>query len=256
MTALLANDTSGWVWGKQSVLELLRVHPQRIEEIIMSSPEQDPVRREIHQLGLKAGIPVIIKPRRQIDRILPVPVHQAVVARLKAECLFTPLEEVLSQVNPGAMPPPVLLALDHITDPQNFGALIRTAYCTGVQGIIFPKDRSCPVSGTVRKAAAGALEYMPLVQVVNLVRALEQVKEKGFWVLSLEAGSPVSLFSLDLRSPLVIVLGGESQGVGSLVKKHSDWVASLPMKGAITSLNVSAACAAVLYEVMRQNLNP
>ena len=130
--------------------------------------------------------------------------------------------------------------------------MIRTALCTGVQGIILPKDRSCPVTGTVRKAAAGALEHMPLVQVTNLVRALEFLKEKGYWVLSLEAGSATSLYELDLRVPLVVVIGGESQGVSSLVRKRSDWLASIPMEGSVSSLNASVACAVALYEIFRQ----
>ena len=149
---------------------------------------------------------------------------------------------------------PVLLAVDHINDPQNLGAMIRTAHCAGVQGIILPKDRSCPISGTVRKAAAGALEHMPLVQVTNLVRALELLKEKGFWILSLEADAPASIYDLDLRIPLVVVVGGESKGVSPLIRKRSDWLASIPMKGAVSSLNASVACAVVLYEILRQRL--
>lgn len=252
--AMATKETnSEWVWGKQSVLELLKVHPEQIKEVIMSSPEQDPVRQEIFVRCAGAGIPVAIKDRRQIDRILPVPAHQAVIARIKVENPYTPLEILLAEVNPGQRPPPILLALDHIHDPQNMGAIIRTAHCAGVQGILLPKDRSCPVSGTVRKAAAGALEHMTLSPVVNLVRALELLKEKGFWVLSLEADSQDSLYNLDLRMPLVMVVGGESKGVSPLVRKRSDWVASIPMQGAVSSLNASVACAVVLYEIWRQN---
>jgi 23S rRNA (guanosine2251-2'-O)-methyltransferase len=144
--------------------------------------------------------------------------------------------------------------VDHVQDPQNLGAMIRTALGAGVQGVILPKDRSCPVTGSVRKAAAGALEYMPLVQVTNLVRTLEVLKEKGFWVLSLEADSPVSIYELNLQVPLAVVMGGESQGVSSLVRKRSDWLASIPMKGPVSSLNASVACAVVLYEILRQGL--
>ncbi|MFH0789861.1 MAG: 23S rRNA (guanosine(2251)-2'-O)-methyltransferase RlmB [Pseudomonadota bacterium] len=253
MTISIKEPNSEWVWGKQSVLEVLKVRPEQIKEVIMSSPEQDPVRKEIFALCAGAGIPVAIKDRRQIDRILPVPAHQAVIARIKVENLYTPLEILLAEVDPGRKPPPILLALDHINDPQNLGAMIRTAHCAGVQGILLPKDRSCPVSGTVRKAAAGALEHMTLVQVVNLARALELLKEKGFWILSLEADSQDSLYNLDLRMPLVVVVGGESKGVSPLVRKRSDWVVSIPMQGAVSSLNASVACAVVLYEIWRQN---
>jgi len=254
MAASKQKDFSEWVWGKQAVLELLKVHPQKVTQVMMSSPELDQERKEIFDLCSKAGVPVSLKDRKEITRILPVPAHQSVAARLKTDTPFVTLESLISGITVGQKPPPVLLAVDHINDPQNLGAMIRTAHCTGVQGIILPKDRSCPVTGTVRKAAAGALEYLPMVQVTNLVRSLEGLKEKGFWVLSLEAGSPVSVYELDLQVPLVVVVGGESEGVSSLVRKRSDWLASIPMKGSVSSLNVSAACAVVLYEILRQRL--
>ena len=224
-----------------------------VEQVLISAPDQDRQRQEIVDLCARAGIPVSIKEGKEISRILPVPAHQNVAARLKAQTqLFVPLETLISKISLDSIPPPVLLVVDHVQDPQNLGAMIRTALGTGVQGIILPKDRSCPVTGSVRKAAAGALEHMPLVQVTNLVRTLEVLKEKGFWILSLEADSPVSIYELNLQVPLVVVVGGESQGVSSLVRKRSDWLASIPMKGSISSLNASVACAVALYEIFRQ----
>jgi 23S rRNA (guanosine2251-2'-O)-methyltransferase len=203
-------DLSEWAWGKQTILEILRTRPAQILEIVMASPDQDPLRKEIFDLcgGLK--IPVTLKARRQIDALCPVPAHQAVIARLKAEVPYWSLEDLLEglEATPGRIP--FLLALDHIQDPQNLGAIIRTACCAGAAGIILPRDRACPVSGTVRKAAAGAVEHLPLIQVVNLVRTLDTLKEKGFWILSLEADSPLTVYDLDLRVPLVVVIGGES----------------------------------------------
>jgi 23S rRNA (guanosine2251-2'-O)-methyltransferase len=255
MTHSLPKDHSRWVWGKQAVLELIKTNPQNVEQVLISAPDRDRERQEIAALCSMAGVPVFIKDGKEITRILPVPAHQNVIAQLKAETQpFVSLESLISKIRTDQKPPPVLLAVDHINDPQNLGAMIRTAYCTGVQGVLLPKDRSCPVSGTVRKAAAGALEYMPLVQVTNLVRTLEALKEKGFWVLSLEADSSVSIYELDLRVPLVVVVGGESRGVSPLVRKHSDWLASLPMKGVVSSLNASVACAVALYEILRQRL--
>jgi 23S rRNA (guanosine2251-2'-O)-methyltransferase len=248
-------DLSRWAWGKQAVLELLKSRPHQVQEIIMASPEQDPLRQEIFDLCKGIQVPVLIKARRQIDRLLPVPAHQAVIARLKGEPPFFSLEELLGRLSDRQIQSPVLLALDHIQDPQNLGAMIRTAECAGVAGILLPRDRSCPVSGTVRKAAAGALDHLPLVQVINLVRALEMLKEKGFWILSLEARSSLSLYDLDLRVPLVVVVGGESQGIGTLVRRHSDWTASIPMAGTLSSLNASVACGLVLFEIARQRIN-
>jgi len=255
MTHSIPKDYSRWVWGKQAVLELIKIHPQKVEQVLISVSDQDRLKKEIVELCARVGIPVSPKDRKEITRILQVPAHQNVAARLKGEThAFISLETLVSGILLDSMPAPVLLAIDHVQDPQNLGAIIRTAHCAGVQGIILPKDRSCPVSGTVRKAAAGALEYMPLVQITNFVRSLQWLKEKGFWILSLEAGSPVSLYDLDLRVPLVVVVGGESEGVSSLVRKRSDWLASIPMKGPISSLNASAACAVVLYEILRQRL--
>jgi 23S rRNA (guanosine2251-2'-O)-methyltransferase len=254
MSNYVSDNHSEWVWGKQSVLELLKVRPQQIREIILSYPDKDPIRLEIFNLSTSQGIPVSVKDRRQIDRILPVGTHQAVIARIKIENLFTSLETLTAKIGPGQNSSPVLLALDHIQDPQNLGAMIRTAHCAGIEGIILPKDRSCPLTGTVRKAAAGAMEHIPLIQVVNLVRALEVLKDKGFWVLSLEADARDSLYDLDLRVPLVVVVGGEGKGVSPLARKRSDWVASIPLKGTVSSLNASAACAVALYEIVRQRL--
>jgi 23S rRNA (guanosine2251-2'-O)-methyltransferase len=250
MAALQSKDLSGWAWGKQSVLELLKTRPSFIREIIMALPEQDPIRLEILEWCAVKKIPVLLRTRRQIDRLLPVPAHQSVIARLKGETPYCTLDEFLVRLPED--PSTFLLALDHLQDPQNLGAVIRTAYCAGAAGILVPKDRSCPLSGTVRKAAAGALDHVPLVQVVNLVRALEILKEKGFWVLSLEAQASQSIYDLDLRRPMVVVVGGESQGVSSLVKKHSDWTAYIPMVGTLSSLNASVACGVVLFEMVRQ----
>lgn len=250
MVALKSRDLSGWAWGKQSVLELLKTRPSLIREIIMALPEQDPIRLEILERCAVKKIPVILRSRRQIDRLLPVPAHQSVIARLKGETPYCTLDEFLGRLP--EEPSNFLLALDHLQDPQNLGAVVRTAYCAGAAGILVPKDRTCPLTGTVRKAAAGALDHVPLVQVVNLVRALEILKEKGFWILSLEAQAPLSIYELDLRRPLVVVVGGESQGVSSLVRKHSDWIASIPIIGTLSSLNASVACGVVLYEMVRQ----
>jgi 23S rRNA (guanosine2251-2'-O)-methyltransferase len=253
MAILKEEDLSGWAWGKQSVLELLKTRPSQVREVIMASPEQDPLRLEILELCAVKKVPLTLRARRQIDRLLPVSAHQSVIARLKGETPYWTLDELLDRLPEG--PSPFLLALDHIQDPQNLGAMIRTAYCAGAAGILIPKDRACPVSGTVRKTAAGALDHVPLVQVVNLVRALEELKEKGFWILSLEAQASLSIYELDLRVPLVVVVGGESQGVSTLVRNHSDWTASIPMAGTLSSLNASVACGVVLFEMVRQRIN-
>ncbi len=245
-----------WAWGKQPVLAMLRLHPQKVLEVFLSPPEGDRERTEIAGLCQALKIPIHLRYPQQLDHLLSVPAHQGVIARLKEDPSFVSLDSLVGRLPMDQQPPPVLLALDRIQDPQNLGAIIRTALAAGVAGVLLPKDRSCPLTGAVRKAAAGAMELMPVVQVTNLGRSLDSLKEKGFWILSVEADAPDSLFGLDLRLPLVVVIGGEGQGVSRLVRQHSDWVASLPMQGVVSSLNASAACAVVLYEILRQNLSP
>jgi 23S rRNA (guanosine2251-2'-O)-methyltransferase len=252
MTDIVEPSSTDWVWGKQAVRELLRINPQQVKQIWLASSPRDPISREIQERGQRHKIPVQYTDRKIWEETLRVPAHQSVAAQLRSVFRFTPWEELLLRIKEAGDPWPVLLMIDHLQDPHNLGAIIRTAYGAGVSGIILPKDRTCPISGTVRKAAAGALEYLPLVQVTNLAQTLEALKKEGYWSLSLEARGPQRLYQLDLRSPLVVVIGSEGKGVSPLILKKSDWVASLPMEGKLTSLNASVACAVVLFEIQRQ----
>ena len=219
----------------------------------MPLSDQDPIREEIRALCRQFHIPLTFKERLWFNQKLTGSPHQSVIARMEKEQPFLTLEAFLTGIKNLPGQPPVLLAIDHVQDPRNLGAMIRTAYCAGVGGVIVPKKRACPVTGTVRKAATGAMEHMPLVQVSNLVRTVDRLKEQGFWSLCLEAGASQSLYSLDLNLPLVVVIGGEGKGVSPLLQKKSDWVASIPMAGKLSSLNASVACAVVLYEIFRQH---
>jgi len=146
----------------------------------------------------------------------------------------------------------LLLALDSIQDPHNFGALLRTALCAGVQAVIVPKDRSAPPTPAVSRVSAGALEHTRLVQVTNLVRSLELVKTRGPWVAGLAREARATVFSTDWTMPLVLVIGGEGKGMRPLVKKACDLLVSIPQAGPLDSLNASVAAAVTLYEVFRQ----
>jgi len=146
----------------------------------------------------------------------------------------------------------LLLLLDNIMDPHNLGALIRTALCVGVDGIIIPKDRSVPPTPAVSKASAGALEHIRLVRVTNMVNTIKDLKEKGLWIAGMEKTSDKSIFFSDLTGPVAIVIGGEEKGMRPLVKKHCDFLMSIPQKGQVNSLNASVAGAVVMYEAFRQ----
>lgn len=145
-----------------------------------------------------------------------------------------------------------LLMLDNIQDPQNLGAIIRTALCVGVQGVIVPKDRSASPTPAVSKASAGALEHMRLVRVTNLVQTIKVCKNSGIWVMGLQEGAAQSIYTADLSGPIAVVLGGEQKGIRHLVKANCDFLASIPQQGALNSLNASVAAAVAMYEVFRQ----
>jgi len=148
--------------------------------------------------------------------------------------------------------PPFLLLLDSVVDVHNLGALIRTALCAGVSGVIIPKDRAAPPSPAVSKASAGALEHVHLAQVTNLVNTIRELKENGIWIAGTDKEAGRSLFEYDLTVPLAIVIGGEEKGIRPLVKKHCDFLVSIPQAGPLNSLNASVAGAVLMYEIFRQ----
>jgi 23S rRNA (guanosine2251-2'-O)-methyltransferase len=240
----------GWVWGRHAVGELLKSNPGQVAQVFLSAGDRD--RQEIEDYCLRNRIPLTVLDPKEFTRRVKAPARQSPAARLKTEFAYTPLEDLLDQTPVTGDPPPVFLVLDHIQDPQNLGAIMRTAYCAGVNGVIIPRDRSCPISGVVRKAASGALEHLPIAQVVNLPRAIDQIKEKGFWVVSLDADGPIDLYGVDFTLPLALVIGSEGKGVSPLVLKKSDWVAFIPLAGKLTSLNASVAGGVALFEVRRQ----
>jgi 23S rRNA (guanosine2251-2'-O)-methyltransferase len=199
---------------------------------------------EARGLGLQVASAEMLAKRCGDDR------HQGVAAEV-SPFVFTDMETVLPpavEVRQGAF----LLALDSIVDPQNLGAILRTALCAGIEAVILPKDRSVRPTPLVSKASAGALEHTRLIQVTNLANTLADLKTSGFWVAGTDAGSGKSLFASDLTGPLVVVIGSEGKGMRPLVRRRCDFLLAIPQAGAIGSLNASAAAAVVLYEAFRQ----
>jgi 23S rRNA (guanosine2251-2'-O)-methyltransferase len=147
---------------------------------------------------------------------------------------------------------PLFLILDGVEDPRNLGAILRTAEVAGVHGVIVPERRAAGLTETVAKTAAGALEYVPVAKVVNIVNTIEEFKKNGIWVAGAEAGSDVTYWDADFARPTAVVLGGEDKGIRRLVRDHCDYIVSLPLLGKINSLNVSVATGILLYEILRQ----
>ncbi len=146
----------------------------------------------------------------------------------------------------------LFLILDEVQDPRNFGAIIRTAHIAGVQGIFVPKHRSAPISEVAAKASTGALAYIPICRVTNLVLLIKTLKKEGIWIIGTEAQAAQSLYSLDLTLDLAVVIGSEGEGIRWLVKKHCDFLAAIPSRGKIAALNASVAAGIVIYEIIRQ----
>ena len=150
--------------------------------------------------------------------------------------------------------PPFLFLLDNIEDPHNLGAIIRTANLVGAHGVIIPKNRAAGLTATVAKASAGALNYTPVARVTNIGRAIEELKKEGIWFVCADMNG-TSMYQLDLKGPIGLVIGNEGEGVGRLVKEKCDFAASIPMKGEIDSLNASVAAGVLAYEIVRQRMN-
>jgi 23S rRNA (guanosine2251-2'-O)-methyltransferase len=235
---------SRFVYGVNPVLEALRAHPQDVLRVLVERKRSQGAERVAQAAG---ALGVRVEEAGDLDRRARGGVHQGVGAEL-AEFRYLELPDLLDTIKGAAF----LLVLDGVTDPQNLGALVRSAHALGAHGVVVPKDRAAGVTPAVTKAAAGALEHCPIVRVTNLSRAVDQMKENGIWTVALAADGEKTLDEVDLKEPTALVLGSEGSGVRPLVRKTCDHVARIPMGGQVGSLNVSAAGAISLYEVARQ----
>ena len=240
---------SRFVYGVNPVLEALRAHPKDVVRVLLERGREGRRSQGADRVALaagEAGVRVEDVPHGELAQRSRSGVHQGVGAEL-TEFRYAELEDVLDAASPA-----FLLVLDGVTDPQNLGALVRSAHALGAHGVVVPKDRAAGITPSAFKAAAGALEHCPVARVTNLARALDQMKERGIWTVALAADAERELGSLDLTTPTALVLGSEGSGVRPLVRKTCDHVARIPMSGKVGSLNVAAAGAVALYEVARQ----
>ncbi len=239
-------DEELWIYGVNPVLECLKGAPENLQEILCS--REDLRGREVLEAARRHGIPVGSADRRTLSDRLGHDHHQGIAARLKA-FRYEALETVLQRPDPLKLP---VLLLDCLQDPQNFGAILRTACFLGSRAVILPKDRSVHVTGAVFKASAGALVHLPVVQVTNLVRAMEQLKDHGYWLVGLDLEGHLSLYELAFPMPVGLVVGNEATGLRALVKKKCDFLVKIPGEGPVQSLNASVAAAVALAEIRRR----
>ena len=236
--------------GRHQVLELLRAESRRVEEIAVLAEGRGPALQDLLALAKNLGVRVSFRTRDQLTAMAGTPHHQGVVARV-AGASYADLDDLLA-IPAERAEPAFLLALDQIQDPRNLGAILRSADATGVHGVILPKHHSAGLTMAAARSAVGAGEWVPVARVTNLVQSLEALKKEGVWVIGSTVKGGILPWESDLSGPVCLVLGGEGAGLRPLVAKTCDLLLTLPMRGRLDSINVSAAAAVLCYEVLRQ----
>lgn len=241
--------TEDLVVGRQAVLEVLRRGSPL--KVVIAPGQKGKIVQEITAQARRKNVPLEILPCRAFDAfICRASGHQGVAALVKPFPYRTLAE--LSALAGAAGEPPFLLFLDHLQDPHNLGAVLRTAHAAGVHGVVIPGRRAAPVTFTVRKVAAGAAETLPVARVVNLSRSLEELKKQGYWIYGADADGAIPYYRTDFNRPLVLVLGSEGKGLSPVVRTCCDQILSIPMRRNAGSLNVSVAAGVLIYAAAAQ----
>ena len=234
------------LWGYHPVWEALQARRRDIYRLFLVKDKRGR-RDKIFKLAQSVDVNVQWISARQLTEMVGHGHHQGVGARA-AGYPFVTLDEILAVDLKSAF----VLVLDHIVDPQNLGAVARTAHCAGIHGMVIPKDRAAMPTPAAAKASAGALEHMRVARVTNLSTALKELKTGGLWIAGADHQGQTTLFEADLSGPLALVVGGEEKGLRQLVKQQCDFTVAIPQMGPVASLNASAAAAVLMYEAFRQ----
>lgn len=236
--------------GIHAVDAALAQHPSQLRGLVVSKEARNPRALELADRAREAGVTVNRQAREALDRRCEGQKHQDVIAEFEPRNLFG--EKDLDRVLDGLAQPPLVLVLDGVQDPHNFGACLRTAEAAGVGLVILPKDGSSGLTPVVRRAASGAAEVLPILFATNLARVLRRLKQAGVWLAATADTAQQGLYEMDLRGPLALVMGSEGKGMRRLTAELCDYRLSIPMQGSVNSLNVSVATAVCLYEIVRQ----
>ena len=236
--------------GRNAVLEAFRSGKCVDKLFILDGCQDGPV-RTIAREARKTDMIINYVSKERLDQLSETRAHQGVIAQVAAY-EYSTVEEILARAEEKGEPP-FLILLDNVEDPHNLGAIIRTANLAGAHGVIIPKRRAVGLTSTVAKTSAGAINYTPVAKVTNIVRTIEELKEKGIWFVCADMGGE-TMYDLDLTGPMGLVIGNEGEGVSRLVREACDFTASIPMKGDIDSLNASVAAGVLAYEIVRQRL--
>src|SRR5271163_452260 len=235
-----------WITGFHAVEEALAAG-RPLDRILFAEGRHGHRVAAVVRLAKPRGVPVRLEDRQQVDRATGTREHQGVAA-LGAAKPAVELEDLLRAKTTDGL----LVLLDGIEDPHNLGAIVRTSLAAGAQGVVIPERRAAGLSDTVERASAGALAHLPVARVKNLVRAMEEIKEAGYWLIGLDERAEKSYTEVDLKGSIGIVLGSEGEGLHELTRKRCDFLVSLPTTGPVRSLNVSVAAGVMLFEVVRQ----
>lgn len=236
--------------GRNAVLEAFRSGKCVDKLFILDGCQDGPV-RTIAREARKTDTIINYVSKERLDQLSETRAHQGVIAQVAAY-EYSTVDEILARAEEKGEPP-FLILLDNVEDPHNLGAIIRTANLAGAHGVIIPKRRAVGLTSTVAKTSAGAINYTLVAKVTNIVRTIEELKEKGIWFVCADMGGE-TMYDLDLTGPMGLVIGNEGEGVSRLVREACDFTASIPMKGDIDSLNASVAAGVLAYEIVRQRL--
>ncbi|MBO7237095.1 MAG: 23S rRNA (guanosine(2251)-2'-O)-methyltransferase RlmB [Kiritimatiellae bacterium] len=241
-----------WIYGRNPVEEALAAGRRTASEIILppAFPDEDDQLQRIRDEAKARRLVIRTMERNQLDKLTRFGHHQGVALKTTGYP-YVGFEEILAAVE--ADENATVIVLDHLEDPQNVGSILRTASAVGVTGVIIPEDRACGITPAVARASAGGTEYVKVAHVVNLVRAMQDLKDAGVWFTGLDWGEDAKTYTdIDFRGRTGLVVGAEGNGISRLVRENCDFIAELPMPGGFESLNAGVATAITLYEVLRQ----
>ena len=240
------------LFGFHAVGVRIKTTPQSVFEVFFDVSRRDARMRQFVDRTKEAGIRLIESDGLRLAKMCGSHGHQGVVARVDPLAQVKSLDELLEQLEAASNEPPLLLVLDGVTDPHNLGACLRVADGAGAHAVIAPKDHAAGINATVAKVASGAAETMPYFMVTNLARTLGELKERNIWCIGTSDDAPQTIYQVKLTGPVALVLGAEGEGMRQLTRKTCDELVSIPMRGAVESLNVSVASGVCLYEALRQ----
>ena len=242
------------LYGLLPVVEALRAGSRRVERVTVAEGAHEGRLHDLFELARAAGVPVRRAPRAELQRMAaPGANHQGVIANVAAVA-YRDADELLERLaaRVGTDEPPLAVVLDGVEDPRNLGAIVRTAECAGVDALFIPERRAAGLTETAAKAAAGALEYLPVARAANVARLVEDLKGRGIWTVGTDADANINYTEWDWTQPCALLFGGEGSGLRRLVRERCDALVRIPLRGRISSLNVSVAAGVVLYEAVRQ----